>query len=489
MKSGTAWMRGALCGLFALVAFWAGCGPSIAEAPAVDAPRARVEEQLSGGEGRTRWVRRSVNVPERDVLGQGITIDRDDNTIAIGIYKGTPDFGSGPLPPPAEPDAFNAFLVKYTSDGRPLWARGFGSEPEEPGDEPATLFTQVVTDHRRHITLIGLANAPVDFGSGPVPAGAFIVQFDSNGDLRWVRSIPARSLGDRVVLRELAVDREDQLLVVGFINGRVDFGGGPRTSTGDGAFVAKYTREGRYVWDRVFDTPDASTFTGVTTDSNNHVYVSGVFVGRASFGGGTLSGPGTDVPVIARFSPSGAHVWSRTLEDVTGVDERGAVRLFNIAVHGNRVVVVGEFTGSFSFDGRTFTSTPLSRSGLVLAMTRDGEDRWGRVLGFSVQQVRADQEDDMTVLGTALPGEDVGTGPLPATPASYFFISKFDRVNGARDWVRTFDAEAAPFAFLGVARHGEVAVTGAFSEPVDFGTGTIVPSSDFFEAFIFRTSP
>jgi hypothetical protein len=158
-------------------------------------------------------------------------------------------------------------------------------------------------------------------------------------------------------------------------------------------------------------------------------------------------------------------------------------------VHGNRVVVVGEFTGSFEFDGRTFTNTRPDRSGLVLAMTRNGEDRWGRILGFTARQVRADLEDDVTVLGTALPGEDVGTGPLPATPASYFFISKFDRVNGARDWVRTFDAEAAPFAFLAVARHGEVAVTGAFSAPVNFGAGAIVPSSDFFEAFIFRTFP
>jgi hypothetical protein len=483
-------MRGVGCGLIALVAFWAGCGPSIAEAPEVDTPRTRVEEQATDGEGQTRWVRRSVNVPEREVLGQGITIDRDDNTIAIGIYKGTPDFGSGPLPPLFQPDGFNAFLVKYAPDGRLLWARGFGARPEEPGDEPITHFYQVVTDHRRHITIIGSTGNSVDFGGGLIPAGTFIVQFDSEGNLRWARHIPVRSFGDRVVPWELAVDREDQLLVVGFINGGVDFGGGPRTSTGDGAFVAKYTREGGYVWDRVFDTPGPSSFTGVATDGNNHIYVSGIFQGRAQFGGGTLSGPGTDVAVIARFTPSGAHVWSRTLEDATGVDERGAIRLSNIAVHGNRVVVVGQFRGSFRFDGRTFTAPYPSRRGLVLAMTRNGEDRWGRILGFSVLQVRADLEDDVTVLGTALPGEDVGTGPLPATPASYFFLSKFDRVTGERDWVRTFDAEAAPFAFLGVARHGEVAVTGAFYAPVDFGTGTLVPSSDFFfDAFIFRTFP
>ncbi|HEX8821410.1 MAG TPA: hypothetical protein VF794_15900, partial [Archangium sp.] len=433
--------------------------------------------QATGGEGQTRWVRRSVNVPEREVLGQGITIDRDDNTIAIGIYKGTPDFGSGPLPPLSQPDGFNAFLVKYTPEGRLLWARGFGAAPEESGDEPSTLFAQVVTDHGRHITIIGNASNSVDFGSGLIPAGAFIVQFDSDGDLRWVRHIPGRSF---VALTELAVDREDNLLVAGFITGPVDFGGGPRTSTGTGAFVAKYTSEGGYVWDRVFDTPGSSSFTGVATDSNNHVYVSGIFQGEANFGGRTLSGPGADVAVIARFAPSGAHVWSRTLEDVTGVDERGAIRLGDIAVHGNRVVVVGEFNGSFEFDGRTFTTAFGDRSGLVLAMTRDGEDRWGRSLGFSVQQVRADLEDDVTVIGTALPGDDVGTGPLPATPASYLFLSKFDRVDGARDWVRTFDAEAASFAFLGVARHGEVAVTGAFFAPVDFGTGTLLPSSDFF---------
>ena len=70
----------------------------------------------------------------------------------------------------------NAFLVKYTPEGRLLWARGFGAAPEEPGDEPFTLFAQVVTDHGRHITIIGSASNSVDFGSGLIPAGAFIVQ-------------------------------------------------------------------------------------------------------------------------------------------------------------------------------------------------------------------------------------------------------------------------------------------------------------------------
>jgi hypothetical protein len=195
--------------------------------------------------------------------------------------------------------------------------------------------------------------------------------------------------------------------------------------------------------------------------------------------------PTTETPLVARFDRFGEHVWSRTLEDLTA-----ASRFRDVAVHGNRVVVVGDFFGSFRFDGRRFTTRSGDASGLVLALTRDGEDRWGRKLGLGVMQVRSDLEDDMTVLGVALPGDDVGTGPLPDNGSAFLHISKFDRVDGARRWVRTLDGNAVPAAFVSVARHGEVAVAGWLAGPVDFGTGIIRPTHpDRFDMFIFRTTP
>ena len=353
------------------------------------------------------------------------------------------------------------------------------------GPLPVAAFDAVITDHERDITLSGTTQAPLDLGGILVPPGRFIAQLSKKGEARW-----ARHLSDSVfaVIRPaLAVDHEDHLLLAGALSGSADFGGGTRTTSSPAAVLVKYTEEGVWLWDRVFESPGFRIFAGAATDEEDHIYVAGTFVESADLGGGPLPpvDPTTETPLIARFTPDGEHVWSRTLDELTA-----AARLRDIAVHGNRVVVVGDFFGSFRFDGRLFSAPEGDSSGVVLAVTRDGDDRWGRALGHLVSQVRSDLEDDMTIVGTAFPGDDVGTGPLPDNGSVYFHINKFDRVDGSQKWVRVLDGRSVPEVFISVARHGEVAAAGLLGGPVDFGTGTIRPTfPDHFDAFIFLTTP
>lgn len=476
MTSARAWAGMAL---WTGVALLAGCGPWEVEAPGVQASRSSLE-QRAGSEGLTRWVRRGVGTPEHDTFTLDVTTDRDGANIVVGTYEGALDFGSGPLPAVTAEFGANAFIVKYARDGRLLWAHGYGAA--EGTLFPDTYFEVAATDRARNITVRGSTSHPVAIGGFTV-TGFFLVQFSREGEVRWVRQLGGGFDG----APGLTVDREDRIILAGAVGGRADFGGGPRTTGPVSAFIAQYTREGAWRWDRVFVSPDTGYLGGVATDEEDHIYVAGSFNEATDFGGGPLppSAPGVETAVVARFTPSGAHVWSRTLEGVEALS-----RFNDLAVHGNRVVVVGRFTGRFDFDGRTFTARELGGTGLVLALTRDGEERWGHALGTWVHHVRADNEDDMTVLGVALPGDDVGSGPLPATSSFHTFVSKLERVDGGREWGRTFSTDTATFAGLSVSRDGEVAVAGSFHAPVDFGTGTLQPSHPgVYDMFLLRMSP
>ena len=469
MKIEQVWRTGGQLALLAMVALGAGCGPGGAQGPEGDVPLATVEQEAGGN---TRWTRRSVGTPGRNTFLEDIVIDRDGNSIGVGSYGGAPDFGGGPLPAAG---GSTGFIVKHAQDGRLLWARGYPS---------LSSFRAVVTDRERNIIFLGFASPGGTFEGHPIPEGLFIMKLSSRGGFRWVRSLSGSTTFGFGA--SLTVDLEDNILMAGSLEGTMDLGGGPRTGF-EAAFLVKYTKDGTWLWDRVFNTEDSSHFGGVATDEANHIFVAGFFIEGGDFGGGPLPVVDSDsqTPVVARFSPSGAHVWSRTLDGMTS-----SARFRSVAIHGNRVVLGGDFTGSFRFGGRAITARNTTLNGMVLAMTRDGEDRWGRSLGLSVLEVKADLEDDITVLGVASPGHDVGTGPLPSTPSRHFFVSKFDRVHGTQDWVRTFDNEAASVTFLGVARHGEVVVAGSFLAPVNFGTGRLSPTlADNFDAFIFRTNP
>lgn len=441
------------------------CSGCIDGASELDTPMAQEQAHRSAGAGETRWVRRSVGALVQQ--GYDVAVDREGNSTLVGAYLGTPDFGAGPLP--AVPSgALSGFIARYSPEGTLRWARGFAF----------ASFEAVTVDRHRHITVVGRAAGSVDLDGTPVTGTIFLAQFDEDGSVRWVRSLDAIGV---VSPLELAADSQGNLLFAGAMLAPVDFGGGSRAVDLQGsAFLAKYRSDGRYLWDRVFDTQGRSVFDGVTTDSDDNVYIAGYFSGQASFGGSTLNAPpGGTAPVVVAYSPSGAHRWSRVPMGLSG-----EALLFGIAVHGNRVVATGQFQGTLSFRGKPFFGSAPA-VGLVLAYTRSGEERWGKSLGLGIVDVAADHQDNMTVLGFAQAGDDVGTGPLPTNG---FFVLKLDRVQGTSRWVRSFTGGnvLAPFA-LDVTREGESVTGGYFSGTADFGTGPLTADSD--DAFLLRLRP
>src|SRR6185436_4506487 len=144
-------------------------------------------------------------------------------------------------------------------------------------------------------------------------------------------------------------------VVTGQLEGRVDLGGAVLTSSGDrDILIAKYSSSGAYLWSKRFGATGSDIGFGIGVDASGNVLVIGQFQGTVDFGGGSLiSAGGTDI-FIAKYSSSGAHLWSIRFGG-TGNDVG-----YGIAVQGNGDMALTGYFGNYGspvdFGGGPLTS-------------------------------------------------------------------------------------------------------------------------------------
>ena len=131
------------------------------------------------------------------------------------------------------------------------------------------------------------------------------------------------------------MDASGTIVTSGDLEGVVDFGAGPLTSVGDGdVFVAAFDASGGTLWSKRFGGHEYASIDAMAVDPAGNIVLSGTFDEGIHFGGGPLTNPeppNVRANYLARFSPSGAHLYSRVafaatfMIDVTGLatDEAG----------------------------------------------------------------------------------------------------------------------------------------------------------------------
>ncbi len=138
---------------------------------------------------------------------------------------------------------------------------------------------------------------------GPLTSAAlqdiFVAKYSgTNGAHQWAKRFGGSS--DDVV-NKIAVDVNGDVVMTGYFQKTVDFGGGPLSSMGlFDVFVAKYAgTNGAHKWSKRFGSTSNDAGYGISTDSSGNVIATGYFMGSVDFGGGTLTSAGTlDVFVV-----------------------------------------------------------------------------------------------------------------------------------------------------------------------------------------------
>lgn len=321
-------------------------------------------------------------------VGNAVAVDGSGNVLVTGQFTGTVDFGGGPLVSAGNTDLI---VARYSSTGIHQWSKQMGSTNSDIG-------IGVAADGSGNVLVTGLFYLTVDFGGGPlVSAGSsdiFVAKYNSGGAHQWSKRFGSGNsdLGSAIV-----ADGSGNVLVTGQFSGTVDFGGGPLVGVGNGeVFVAKYNSSGAHQWSQRFGGPSSEFGDGIAVDGSGSVFVTGTFASTVDFGGGPLTGAGTNEIFLAKYSSSGAHQWSQRFGNTSTDDGNGVAT----DAAGN-VFMTGSFSGIVDFGGGLLTGlggteTVLAKYGVdvakpdIAAIADIGNDQGRRVrisFGHSGQDV------------------------------------------------------------------------------------------------------
>src|SRR3989442_13362586 len=92
--------------------------------------------------------------------------------------------------------------------------------------------------------------------------------------------------------------------MTGYFQSTLDFGGGPLTSAGSlDTFLAKFNPSGAHLWSKRFGSTGSDSSTNVAVDGSGNVVMAGSFSGTVDFGSGPLTSARLYDTFLAKLRP------------------------------------------------------------------------------------------------------------------------------------------------------------------------------------------
>src|SRR5947207_15093577 len=438
----------------------------------------------TGGQGQFIWNRQFGGVGVFDAAhAMAVATDPSGNVVVAGSFEGTVNFGTGPMTSSGFKDVF---VAKYSAAGVPLWAKAYG----DPNDDEEALGVAmdgsgsvVVTGYFKQTVNFG--TGPLT-AAGTYLGDVFVAKYSASGAPLWVKQVGSSGFDKGTAI---AVDGASTVLVTGYLNGTVNFGLGTITSAGGpDVFLVKYTPEGAPLWAKRFGGSGFDVAHGIAVDGGGNVAVTGDFQNTADFGTGLLQTAGGRDIFLAEYSPDGAPLWSRSFG---GTSEDGATSVAldgsgNVIVTGSFTGAV-DFGGGLLPDlgGGDIFLAKYSPSGAHLWSKRFGG---GGSLGEQAAGVTADGAGNVILTGAILDSVSFG-GPVLWSDQTYdIYVAKFTAA-GAYLWSRRA-GEGYDDSGLAVAADGSgnALVAGYFSVAAAVGGGRLT-SPGGTDGFVVKYAP
>ncbi len=352
----------------------------------------------------------------------------------------------------------------------------------------------IATDASGNIYVTGTFRETVDFGGGNVVSAGgsdiFVASYDSTGAHRWSNGV-GDVRGNQIGLG-VTVDSMGDVIVVGYFQGTVNFGGTDLVSainTTD-IFVVKYTSAGAHVWSRSFGTAaENDQGWGVATDGADNVVVTGLYRGAPDFGGGALPATTSSFNIfLLQLNSSGTHVWSAGYGDAGTGDFARDVDIDS----NDNIYVTGSFENSVDFGGGALTNAG-DDDGFVASFTSGGAHRWSSALGdASEQQPReiAITSFDEVVIGGWYQGSitTAGCGTITSSGGRDVFIQRYTS-SGSCSLARGYGGTGNELGFgVEVDSANRIYVGGYFDATTNFGVNTLTNQGGR-DAFIIALQP
>ncbi len=262
----------------------------------------------------------------------------------------------------------------------------------------------------------------------------------------------------------VAADNSGNVIVGTLLMGEMTIGADEfKSPSGTDALLLKFDADGNYVWGvQIGDGPtgtDEQWISAMTVDEDDAVYITGRFMGKMNLGGNDLESYAHDDVFLAKFSKDGEHLWSWQLScALCGNPSSGDKQPLDIALAGDRIVLVGQYVGNFGnpggcLDGMCKLPTALDEDPFVgLFRTDDGTYlEVTHFTGFgtdSAKKVAVDSHGHFVIAGYFTNDHDVLPGVAGGDWNSYgyadVFVVKLDE-NLVPIWHQTLGTDGSDY--------------------------------------------
>ncbi|MBI4729700.1 MAG: SBBP repeat-containing protein [Acidobacteria bacterium] len=241
-------------------------------------------------------------------LGASVASDREGNVLLAGRSRSPSiDLGGGALPSRGSSDIV---LVRYSPSGAHQWSKRLGGTGVD-------VASSVASDWQGNVLLTGWTDSlSIDLGGGTLPSqGGFDIVLATYGRLDGghTRSKRLGGPGDDFGYSVAADPQRNVLLAGTSTSSSIDLGGGPRSSLGQSDIVlAKYDGSLGHLWSKRLGGSGFDEAASVASDAAGSVLLAGGTDSPSiDFGGGALASRGGVDIVLAKYSASGGHEWSK----------------------------------------------------------------------------------------------------------------------------------------------------------------------------------
>lgn len=275
-------------------------------------------------------------------------------------------------------------------------------------------------------------------------------------------------------------DASGSTFVTGAFLGTATFGGTNVTSDGlDDGFVAKYNPDLSLAWVRRFGGASHDAGYDVALDADGNVYVVGVISATATFGALTPISPASSDAFVTKLNGSGTFQWVKSFGDYGS----------SIAIQGDYVYTTGSFSGTSSFGGIMLTSAGDKDIFLAKQDRSNGNVtnayKFGGTFDDSGQAIALDVSGNIYIGGSFFGSITLGTTTLNAAGMWDGFLVKVD-ASAAPQWAKQYGGALEDNVYsIGIDAAGNGYAAGYFTSTANMA-GTSVTASGNSDAFVAK---
>ena len=177
-----------------------------------------------------------------------------------------------------------------------FWSEQIGTSSYDNGTG-VTLYSS------DNIYVSGQSNGGLDGNINSWSDDIFLVKYNSSGTKQWTKKL---GIFDNESGVSMTVDSSDNIYVTGYTKEGYD---GNSNSENYDIFLMKYNSSGTKQWTKQLGNSAADIGMGVTVDSSDNIYVTGIASGGLDRNTGSV---GEDI-VLVKYNSSGTKQWTKQL--------------------------------------------------------------------------------------------------------------------------------------------------------------------------------